>query len=132
MPKSFQKGISLVEIILAILVIGFIVLLITSLPNSLRLVGGSKNETIAKDIVSKKIEGLRSLGYGNFASGPIIDPRTNELPSGSGDVLVEDCPITICTNNEEIKKVAVKVSWSDQGNTKKVEVITFIGKGGLR
>lgn len=131
-----EKGFSLVEIILIIMIVGFIVSLINLLPSSIGLVGTSKNETLAKDVAQTKIEDLRALTYVNLANtnnpAPIIiDPRLASIPEGSGSYIVEDCIPPTCSG-EEIKKVTVTVSWVDSGNKlKDIQFSTFIAKGGL-
>lgn len=129
-----EEGFSLIEVILVIMIIGFIGLLISNLPSAFKLTGTSKHESIAKDIVAKKVEDLRSLSFDSLANGTtqITDTRLSQLPSSTGDVVVEDCPVEVCANDEEIKKVIVKVNWLEGGNNRKVELSTLIAKEGLK
>lgn len=136
MNRNFQKGVSLVEILLVVMIIGFIVLLITGLPNSLRLIGGSNNESLAMEIAAKKIEDLRSLGYSNISSGPVSDSRLTLLPSGTGLITIESCDPDsdpeICPNGELIKKAIVKIDYKDNDQNKNVTLITLIAQDGLK
>lgn len=131
-----EKGFLLVEIILIIMIVGFIVSLINLLPSSIGLIGTSKNETLAKDVAQTKIEDLRALTYVNLANTAspaptVTDPRLASIPEGSGTYIVEDCIPPTC-NGEEIRKVTVTVSWVDSGNKfKNIQLSTFIAKGGL-
>lgn len=135
-----EKGLSIVEIILVIMIIGFIVSIINTLPPSIGLIGISKHESIAKEIAQKQIEDLRTLSYDNICdpSGGacttlITDPRLASLPGSSSQVVIDVCPVSICTQNEQVKKTVVTVNWIETGNkTKKVEISTFISKGGLQ
>lgn len=133
-----QSGFSFVEVILVVIIVGMIVLLLVNLPNSLGLVGFSKRETLAKDIISTVIEDLRSRGYSNLCdptSSPctevVTDPRLNSLNYGDLQALIEACPGTICSGSEAVKKVTVSVTWVEKGVVEKAEVSTLISNGGL-
>ncbi len=130
--KQNNKGFSLIEILLVLLIIGFVVMLIFNLPPSINLIGSSRYNSLAKDIASKKIEDLRARGYENLASGAFSDNGLNSLPSGFGEVVVEDCPVSICTNTEEVKQVTVKVKWLEGSEEETVELLTMIGEGGIK
>src|SRR3989344_6359190 len=115
--RSPEKGFSLIEVLLILMILGFIVSLINLAPSAIGLVGTSKYESLAKEIVQKKIEDLRSLGFSNICdptSAPctdnITDSRLSKLPRSTGQVLVEVCPSEICLNGEEIKKLTITVS----------------------
>jgi type II secretory pathway pseudopilin PulG len=129
-----KKGFSLVEVVLVVLMVGFIILLISNLPSSVKLIGDSKSSSLAREIANHKMEDVRNLGYDSIANGtsPIADPRLSKLPSGSGEVIIEDCPATICKNGELIKQVSVDVSWTEAGKSRDVKITTLISKGGLR
>lgn len=130
-----QKGFSLVEVLLVVMMVGFIAMMIFNLPQSLRLTGASSHETLAKEIASQQIERLRSRTYENLGGNgtmPISDPRLDKLIGGVGSVTVADCPGSVCVNNEEIKQITVEVSWQDEGKTNSVKYDTLIARGGLR
>lgn len=132
-----EKGFSIIELLLVIMIVGFIALMVTNIPSSLRLIGKSKYESIAREIATQRIEDLRNTTYTGLANtggapNPITDSRLSRLPSGKGEIFIEDCPITICTNNEVIKKIIVKVSWSESGQIKDVQFTTLISQGGLQ
>jgi Tfp pilus assembly protein PilV len=128
-----EKGASLVEIIIVILIVGFILLVVSNIPSSIFLIGSSKYQSTAKQVASSKMEDLRVQGYDNLANGVVVisDPRLNTLPGGTGTIDVSDCPSTLCSNGEEIKKVRVKIDWQESGKPKTIEINTLISKGGL-
>lgn len=128
-----EHGFSIIEVILVIMIAASIIFLIANLPSSAKLVGTSKYESIAKEIAYKKIEDLRSLTYLNLANGTstINDSRISSLPNGAGEVTISDCNPTICTSNELVKDIAIKITWEDAGKDGKVEISTFIAKDGL-
>lgn len=132
--KVTQNGFSLIEITLVILMVGFAVLLVSNLPNSLRLVGDSRFTSTARDVASQKIEDTRSLGYDNIADGvtQINDTRLSSLPLGAGTLTIADCPATICKNGEQVKEVTAQVDWQENGNNKSLSLTTIVAEGGLR
>lgn len=139
LPFKSEKAFSLIEVVLVVLIVGFIILVLANLPNSLKLVGSSRHESLAREIVSKKIEDLRSIGYDNLCNpspdpciDSISDTRLSSLPGSSGQTIIEACPGTVCTDGEAIKKVSAKVTWIEAGNNKKVEMVTLITQGGLK
>lgn len=131
---SFERGFTLAEIILAIVIVLFIVMLLINLPPSIGLIGRSKQEALAKDIALKKVESIRSTNYDNLANGSsaITDIRLSSLPNGTGEVTIEDCPAQICTNGEVAKKVYTKVSWKHNSKDQSIEISTIVSKGGLK
>jgi len=75
-----SDGISAMEVILVCLIIGFLILIIGNLPNSIKLIGESNRSSLAKDILLKKIEDIRSTSFDSLASSTTIsDPRMNKL-----------------------------------------------------
>ena len=131
---KLERGISLIEIVITVMIVGFVILVIANVPQAIQLIGISNHESLAKDIITKQIEDLRNQGYGSLSNGttPITDARLNNLPQAASSVIVSDCPSSICTNNEHTKQVEVKVTWNDQGKIKNVDIFTFISEGGLK
>ena len=128
-----QRGSSLVELLLVIVIIASSVFLIANIPNALTLVGKSKHLSLAKEIASKQIEDKRNISYANLVNdeSTITDSSISLLPSGSGTVVVEDCDEAVCTNGENIKKVTVIISWKDNRKDQSVVLTTLIGEGGI-
>lgn len=135
MQKRTQAGVSLVEILLVLVGIGFIVIIISNLPNALGLVTKSRYDSVAREIAVKQIEDKRSVSYLNLVNGtqPIVDSRLSILPSGTGTLIIADCdPILICTNSEAVKHIKVTISWKHNGKDQNLKLETFIGEGGLK
>lgn len=131
-----QIGVSLVESILVIVIFGMIILLMANLPNAMGLITKSKHLSLAREIATKQIEDKKATNYSNLVPDTTAitsssDSRIGLLPSGAGQVKVEDCDASICTNSEDIKQVTVTVNWKDGGKQQSVSIKTFIGKGGL-
>lgn len=133
MSMKRQRGSSLVELLLVIVIISSSVFLIANIPNALTLVGKSKHLSLAKEIASKQIENKRNISYENLVNdeSTITDSNISLLPQGSGTVVVEDCDESVCTNGENIKKVTITVSWKDNNKDQSVVLRTLIGEGGI-
>lgn len=128
-----EKGISLVEVLLVVIILGLMVFLLSSFPNAVNLIGRSGHLSLAREIASKQIEDKRSESYQNLASGSttLSDPRISLLPQGGGTVLIEDCPSTICTQSENVKQMTVTVNWKENNKSESVSLKTLIAEGGL-
>lgn len=128
-----EKAFSLIELLFVIAAVGFLVILLGSIPNSLNLIGKSRHESLAREIAVKEIEDKRNISYINLANGEITisDTRLGLLPSGSGKTLIEDCDLLVCTNNENAKQITVTVTWKEAGKPQTTRLKTLIAEGGL-
>lgn len=127
-------GFSLVEVIIAVSLVGMIVLVIGNIPNAINLVTSSQSESKIREVAAKKIADIRVLGYDNLANGTtaINDSRLTSLSGASAFTVIADCPITVCASSEEVKQVSITVSWKENGEPKTYQVVTLVGKDGLR
>lgn len=128
-----ERGIYLIEFLLVVVVLGSIVFLIASIPNSLMLVGQAKHISLVREIAVKQIEDKRTIDYSNLVNGNgnITDSRISSLPAGSGTIDVSDCDPAVCTNGENIKQVKVTINWKDNNKMQAVKLQTMIGEGGI-
>lgn len=128
-----EKGVSLVESLLVVVVVAVMVFLMANLPNAMNLINKSKHLSLAREIASKQIEDKRSLSFTNLAndSADISDSRISLLPGGSGSVVVADCEVQVCTNGEHVKQITVTVNWNDNNKQQTITLKTLIGEGGL-
>lgn len=127
-------GFSLVEIIIGIFIVGLIVLVIGNFPNAINLVTSSQADTKIREAAAKKMEDIRLAGYDNLANGttPINDNRLNELGNVSAFTVISDCPVSICSGSELVRQVKITISWSENGEPKTYQLITLVGKDGLK
>ena len=128
-----QRGVSLLESLLVVVIMSSIVFLLANLPNAMNLLTKSNHTSLAREIAAKQIEDKRALQYANLVNGTtlITDSRISLLPSGSGTILVEDCGVTVCTNSENVKQLTITVTWKDAGKTDIISLKTLIGENGL-
>lgn len=128
-----ENGLSLIESLLVVAVIGSIVFLMGNIPNALMLFSKSRHLSLAREIAVKQIEDKRTINYANLVndSSPLSDNRLNLLPQGAGTVVVEDCNTSVCTSGEHLKQITVTVSWIDNNKPQTLALKTMIGEGGI-
>lgn len=128
-----ESGVSLLESLLVVVVLGMIIVLMANIPNALGLITKSRHLSLAREIAAKQIEDKRATSYINLVEQvtAISDTRISLLPRGLGTVVVEACDPAICANDEPIKQVTVKVDWSENGKPQNITLQTLIGEGGL-
>lgn len=127
------KGFGLIEVLVVIVIIGFLSLLLSSIPNSLTLIGKSKYLNIAREIADKQVEEKRVIPYANLANGTtnVIDDRLSGLPGSSGTITIDDCTPQVCTNNELMKQLTVTINWNELGKAQTLKISTLISEDGL-
>lgn len=128
-----ESGVSLLESLLVVVVVGMTVVLMANIPNALGLITKSRNLSLAREIAAKQLEDKRAINFANLVldTTPISDTRISLLPEGAGTVAVTDCDPLICTNGEHLKKISIILSWKDNNKTQTINLDTFIGEGGL-
>lgn len=130
---KYERGISLIEIILVVIAVAILAILVASLPQSIQSIRKSGNTSTAREIASKELDILRKQPYVNLVNGinNFTDTNLTKLPSPTATYEIDDCPVEICTLGENIKKIKVKIDWVESSNTKTVELSTLLSEGGL-
>src|SRR3989338_4980776 len=133
MIRKSTLGFSLIESLMIVAMVGIIVILMANLPNAMNLVNKSKNLSLIKEIATKQIEDKRAISYANLANGSVAisDQRLNTVADASGTVLIEDCSVDVCPNEEHIKQVTVTLNWKENNKVQTITLKTLIGEGGL-
>jgi prepilin-type N-terminal cleavage/methylation domain-containing protein len=131
---NYNRGFSLIELLLVILVAGMVLVTLTNLTPVFNLLQNSSRENIARQIVSKRIEDIRTQGYDNLANGTntFTDTRLTQLPQANAATTIEDCPTDICIHSEPIKKVTIQVDWVENDKSQSFSITTLVSKGGIR
>lgn len=122
------------ELLIVIFLSGIMVLVIANIPGAINLVTSGGDESKVREVAAKKLEDIRLTGYDNLANGTtsISDSRLKSLHNVLASTVVTDCPVTVCKNSEQVKQVKITVSWSQNNEPKTYQIITLVGKGGLR
>lgn len=141
-----ERGVSLIESLLVIVILGSLVFLMANIPNALILMTKSKHLSLAREIAAKQIEDTRMVDYISLSLGSsaIVDSRLSFLPQGSGTVIVgvrneatEDpddwiiCDPSVCTDEEELKQIKVTVNWVDNNKPQVLTLDTIAAPGGI-
>lgn len=129
----FQKGVSFAELILVIAAVAFLGLIISNLPSSVATINKSRHASIAQEIATREVDYLRKQTYANLPNGinTFSDSNLSSLPGATATYEIKNCPAEICTSQEMVKQLEVKVSWKEGGDSKNVDLVTLIGEGGV-
>ena len=123
-----QRGFSIVELILAIVVgVGFIAGMDVIVNDYLHLGQNSRNLILANSYVEGKIEALRSTGYNGLSNG--TTDLASELPSQlssprSGSMIIS-------SPSSGLKQVDISVTYTDQGANRTYSYRTYVGELGV-
>lgn len=126
--KAWQKGVTLAENLVMVTSVGFLVILLSSIPNAIALVGKGKNLSLAREIVNTQIEEHKVIPFVNLINGEALlnDSRINLLPEGRGKMTTQDCSTQICPNGEKTKQLIVTVSWNESGKFVSTTLTTLV------
>lgn len=137
--KNYLKrsdGFSLTEVIVAIFLLGIVILVIASLPQTINLISLSQTESEVREVAAKKLSDVRLTGYDNLPIGTtnFSDSRLNGLSGLSAVMEVVDCPLTICPegNAVKLKQVTITIDWNENNAAKHFQLDTLVGQGGLK
>lgn len=117
--RKSKKGVSLVEVMIAIL-ISTIVMLGGSLffVSSTNQINLRKQYRAASRLASQKLEEFRAVDYDTVAEGEVKDSVTLENSSYSRSVVTKDLGL--------YKQVTVTVNWGTAAKVNNINLVTFI------
>lgn len=124
MDTRHTRGFSLIEITVAIAIIGLMVVTTSTLLQRLPVSGSEvRNQDIALKIARTEIEILRAGGYDALpTNGPFTNPLLSSLANGSTSV-------TITAYDAKTKRADVSVSWVGAGGaSRSVSLTTLIAQ----
>lgn len=123
------RGFTLIEVVIAVVIVGMLVVLASTLVQAVGLTRHAKSKDVAAKVAESKLESLRAVGYEQLPAGtPFSDPLLDTLLDGTGSFTVDDFSSTT-------KRVVVTVSWSDPGATtpSTLTISTLVAKvGGIQ
>jgi len=126
--KKSQEGFSLIEILIAIFILGIVsITLISVFIYGFNIVFRTRQVTLATQIAQEGVELVRNLTYDDILLlGSTYDHDSlSELVNGAGVLSIEDGP------GEDIKKLTVSVTWDYRGSNLRKDVVTFITREGV-
>lgn len=124
-----DDGYTIVELLVAIVVIGIVVASISTLFININTFQQKTSQIdTATRAAQRKIEMLRNDNYGSLTSGQTIN-FTNELP----DTLPKDKQgiVLVSEPTPDIKRVDVTISFSESGRQEKIVLSSLIGVIGI-
>ncbi len=127
--KSEGGGFTIVELVVAIGVLGiFIISVVTLMINTDRTGQRTRDVAVVNSYAENKIESLRSAGYlGLPASGDITAELPNELKTPRSASL----NIGAAPSSTSVKKVELSITYNEQGTPRTYSYTTFIGELGV-
>lgn len=121
MTPRLTRGFSLIEVTVAIAIIGTMIVATSALLQRLPVSGREvRDQDIALKIARNEVEVLRAGGYDALpASGPFANPLLSSLMSGSASVAVT-------VYDAKTKKADVSVSWTGTGSVTRTVLLTTL------
>jgi prepilin-type N-terminal cleavage/methylation domain-containing protein len=128
MNKKLQKGFTVVELVVSIVVAGIIIPSVALALNNLAAINHrARDLALANTIAQNKVETLRSIGYNSITSGTVN--FSSELPISMGGP--KSASYTISTPVTGEKQVDVNITYTDYGATRNLAFRTYISELGV-
>ncbi len=127
MYRRKQRGFTLIEMLIALLIMSVAIALTTFVVGAVKSSRDSTYESVASRVADSKLNELRAGGYAALpASGSFSDPALSSLPQGAAST-------TVSSWNSKTKQVTTGVSWrGSDGSTRYVSFTTLVTEtGGL-
>lgn len=125
-----QKGFTLVEIIVTIVVAGIMMIGLSSTVIGIRLINArAKDAALVNSIVEDKVEELRSQTFVRLVNGTY--DFTDELPDTITDDRTATYTVATASGNVALKEITITISYNDFNEEDVYEYKTFIGELGV-
>jgi prepilin-type N-terminal cleavage/methylation domain-containing protein len=127
--KKKESGFSFIEVLIAILLIGILLIALGStLIIGFNTVFKMKQVTVAAQVAQEKIEEIRLMPYDQVPLQPtsFTHESFSYLTNGAGIFAVED------GFSPEIKKISVSITWDFHHQQIKKDFATYVTWGGIR
>ena len=123
MMTAQKRGFSLIEVTVAIAIIGLMIVTTSTLLQRLPVSGNEvRDQDTALKVVRTELEVLRAGGYDALpASGSFTNPLLSLLTNSSAS-------ITITAYDAKTKQADVSVSWTGSGGARSVSLTTLIAE----
>jgi prepilin-type N-terminal cleavage/methylation domain-containing protein len=126
--KKKEEGFSLVEVLIAVFILGIVSMtLISVFMYGFSVVYRTKQVTLATQIAQEEVELIRNLNYDDILTvgSSFSHDSLSELVNGQGFLSLQDGP------GEDIKKLTVSVTWDYKGTNMRKDIVTFVTREGV-
>jgi prepilin-type N-terminal cleavage/methylation domain-containing protein len=123
-----SAGFSLVELLLAMVVLAIMLLtLISVFIYGYNVIARSKQLAVATQVCQAEVERIRGLSFDSLSGlgSTFTDPKLAGLISGQGFRTVQ------ADAGSDIRKLTVSVAWTFRGVAMRKDVVTFITRNGV-
>lgn len=128
MNHKRQKGFTVVELIVTIVIAGIIIPAVAIALTNLAVINKQARDLVLANMLAQnKVETLRSIGYNSINNGTVS--FTGELPSTMGSP--KSASYTVTTPQTGIKQIDVSISYSQYKTTKDVAYRTYVSELGV-
>jgi len=125
--NTYQRGLSLMEVVISMGVLIALFALYTAALNTMAASKKLRYQNLAYHVANKKMEELRGTAFGLLpSSGSISDAMLSQIPSGDGSFAAADYPAF-----SGLKEITVTVTWTEGSTPKQVQLKTLAGSGGI-
>jgi prepilin-type N-terminal cleavage/methylation domain-containing protein len=126
--RKNQKGFTIVELMVTVVVAGFIIPAVAIALTNLAVINKvARDQALANMIVQNKVETLRSAGYNSLNDG--TTSFVAELPNIMGSP--RSASYTISTPQTGIKQVNISLSYTEYHKTKNLAYKTYVSELGV-
>jgi prepilin-type N-terminal cleavage/methylation domain-containing protein len=126
--NSDQRGFTMVEILVCIIVAGIITISLSQVVNTyIHVSKRGRYLNLANSYIEAKTEALRNSGFSSLNNGTysLTSELTNQLPPSRSASMVVSSPLT------GIKQVVLNVSYNDNAQNNTYSYTTYIGELGV-
>lgn len=128
MSKKSQGGFTIIELLVAIAIVGLLVPALIGFVTTLnRLNDRARDFTLVNSIAENKIESLRSAGYTTLTNGTTT--FSSELPTTLGSP--KTATYVVSTPSAGMKQVDLTIVYRDYGTNQTLQYRTYIGELGV-
>lgn len=131
--KSSQKGVTLIELLISIAVIGIAIISIyLALIYGIKVSQKAKYLSLSYQIANTEIETIRNTPFSNLinqTNGAMLSNSTAnlaKLKNGQGTLTISDY-----NSDSKIKEITVKITWTENNATKTTQISTLATEGGI-
>ncbi|MFC2168117.1 prepilin-type N-terminal cleavage/methylation domain-containing protein [Acidobacteriota bacterium] len=123
-----QRGFSLIEVLLAIFILGIVsITLISVFIYGFNVVFKTRQVTLATQIAQEQVELVRNLNYNEILllGSSYSHDSLSDLVNGTGTQAIENGP------GDDIKKLTISVTWDFRGANLRKDIVTFVTREGV-